>query len=257
MVTQEFQWCRSLVVLLFGLVRRTLGVFGLRLHIRFLFALSIMPVMGLMAGAGFLIAPAAVIFNQQWMSMNFLVFLLLTSLVSLPLVAMMWVLRRADLLRPNDIPLINWESGLFQLVRWPYVVHGLFAGLQQLALRRQVNFRVTPKGSTGVEPISVKVVLPYHLLSLAMTGIGVWGVLAERVVGYAGLTLLGAVIYGFVSFFVPWMHLRELPAGVGTRRERLAAVRAPLAGGVIVFLLSLLGLALFVSVFFGGYQWIR
>jgi len=102
----------------------------------------------------------------------------------------------------------------------------------------------------------VKVVLPYHLLSLAMTGIGVWGVLAERVVGYAGLTLLGAVIYGFVSFFVPWMHLRELPAGVGTRRERLAAVRAPLAGGVIVFLLSLLGLALFVSVFFGGYQWI-
>lgn len=257
MVTQEFQWCRSLVVLLFGLVRRTLGVFGLRLHIRFLFALSIMPVMGLMAGAGFLIAPAAVIFNQQWMSMNLLVFLLLTSLVSLPLVAMMWVLRRADLLRPNDIPLINWESGLFQLVRWPYVVHGLFAGLQQLALRRQVNFRVTPKGSTGVEPISVKVVLPYHLLSLAMTGIGVWGVLAERVVGYAGLTLLGAVIYGFVSFFVPWMHLRELPAGVGTRRERLAAVRAPLAGGVIVFLLSLLGLALFVSVFFGGYQWIR
>ncbi len=257
MVTQEFQWCRSLVVLLCSLVGRTLGVFGPRLRLRFLFALSIMPVMGLMSGAGFLIAPAAVVFDQQWMSMNFLMFLLLTSVVSVPLVLMMWVLRRADLLRPNDIPLINWESGLFQLVRWPYVVHGLVAGIRQVVLRRQVDFRVTPKGSTGLEPITVKVVLPYHLLSLAMTVIGVWGTLAERAVGYAGLTLLGAVIYGFVSVFVPWMHLRELPAGVGTRGERVAAVRAPLLLGGVVLLLSLTALALFISVIFGGFQWIR
>ena len=257
MVTQEFQWCRSLVVLLFSLVGRTLGVFSPRLHFRFLFALLIMPLMGLMTGAGFLIAPAAVVFNQQWMSMNFLVFILLTSVVSVPLVLMMWVLRRADLLRPHDIPLINWESGLFQLVRWPFVVHGLIAGIQQLVLRRQVNFRVTPKGSTELVPIAVKVVMPYYVLALSMTAIGVWGTLAERAVGYAGLTLLGAVTYGFVSFFVPWMHLRELPAGLGTRRERFAAVRAPLLSGVVVFLLSLVGLALFISVFFGGFQWIR
>src|SRR5699024_7894706 len=100
-------------------------------------------------------------------------------------------------------------------------------------------------------------VMPYYVLALSMTAIGVWGTLAERAVGYAGLTLLGAVTYGFVSFFVPWMHLRELPAGLGTRRERFAAVRAPLLSGVVVFLVSLVGLALFISVFFAGFYGIR
>lgn len=255
MVTQEFQWTRSLVVLFLGLVQRTLPVFRPRLRFRFTYALTFSALVGLMSALGFLIAPLAVVLDQQWMRMNFLVFLLLTFLVTLPLIGVTWILRRAELLRPIDIPLINWESGLFQLVRWPYLLQGTVAGVRQVLTRKQVQFRVTPKGGTGLTPISVKVLLPYLVLTLLFTGIGVWGTVADRAIGYAGLTLLGAVTYGFVSLFIPWMHLRELPRGVGTRGERIAAVRAPLLLGGVVLLISLVALALFIAVFFGGYQW--
>ncbi|GAB3699520.1 glycosyltransferase family 2 protein [Corynebacterium nasicanis] len=256
MVTQEFQWTRSLVVLFLGLVSRTLPVFHPRLRFRFSYALLFSSLVGVMAAAGFLIAPLAVVLDQQWMRMNFLMFLLLTFLVTLPLVGVTWIQRRAGLLRPNDVPLINWESGVFQLVRWPYLLQGALAGVRQVLTRKQVQFRVTPKGDTGLTPMSVKVIVPYVVLALVLTGIGGWGTVTDRALGYAGLTLLGAVTYGFLSFFIPWMHLRELPLGVGTRAERIAAVRTPLLLGVGVFLLSLAALALFVSVFFGGYQWI-
>lgn len=255
MVTQEFQWTRSLVVLYLGLVWRTLPVFRLRLRLRFTYALLFSSMVGVVAAAGFLIAPLAVVLDQQWMSLNFLVFLLLTFLVTLPLIGVTWVLRRAGLLRPNDIPLLNWESAIFQLVRWPYLLHGAVAGVRQVMSHRQVQFRVTPKGGTGLEPITLKVVLPYLLLTCAMTAVGMWGTLADRAVGYAGLTILGAVTYGFISFFIPWMHLRELPDGVGSRRERLGAVGRPLLAGAMVLVLSVGSGALFLAVFFGGYQW--
>lgn len=254
MVTQEFQWTRSLVVLFLGLVRRTLPVFPPRLRMRFTYALLFSSAVGVMAGAGFLIAPLAVILDQQWMRMNFLVFLLLTTLITLPLIGVTWVLRRADLLRPNDIPLLNWEAGIFQLVRWPYLLQGALAGVRQVLTNRQVQFRVTPKGDTGVVPISVKVLLPYLVLTLAMTGIGVWGTFADRVLGYAGLTLLGAVTYGFLCFFIPAMHLRELPRAGNTRGQRVAAVAPALVVGLLMLALAVAGMALFLAVFFGGYS---
>lgn len=256
MVTQEFQWCRSLTVLLLTLVGRTLNVFQPRLKFRFLFALLVMPVMGLMAGAGFLLAPLAVIFNQQWMVISFWEFIVFTTIVGFPLVAIMWILKRAGLLRPVDVPLVNWESALFQIVRWPYVVRGFFAGLRQVIFHREVHFAVTPKGVTGVQPISFKVMLPYHFLTLSMVFIGIWGLLGNRVPGYAGLTLLGAVIYGFVCFFIPWMHFLEIPKQHNPLTERLQAVVLPLILGFFMFVLSIIALSLFIAIFFGGYQWI-
>ncbi|WP_245670356.1 glycosyltransferase family 2 protein [Corynebacterium crudilactis] len=256
MITQEFQWCRSLTVLLFTLVGRTLHVYRPRLKFRFLFALLVMPAMGLMTGAGFLIAPLAVIFDQQWMSMSLLNFIVFTTVVSLPLVGMLWILRRAGLLRPNDVPVINWESGLFQIVRWPYVVRGFFAGLRQVIFRNEVHFQVTPKGDLGVQPISLRVMLPYHFLTIAMIAIGVWGVIDDRSPGYAGLTLLGGLIYGFVCFFVPWMHFHELPSAQSTLGERFRAVALPLLTGLVMFLVSLVALVLYIAIFFGGYQWV-
>lgn len=256
MVTQEFQWCRSLTVLLFTLVGRTLNVYRPRLKFRFLFALLVMPAMGMMTGAGFLIAPLAVVFDKQWMSMNILDFFIFTTVVSLPLVGMLLILKKAGLLRPNDIPVVNWESGLFQLVRWPYVVRGFFAGLRQVIFRKEVHFKVTPKGDLGIQPISMNVMLPYHFLTAAMVVIGLWGLIDHRSPGYAGLTLLGGLIYGFVCFIVPWMHFCELPSANTTFMERLRAVAFPLLAGIIMFLASVFALALYAAIFFGGYQWI-
>lgn len=256
MVTQEFQWCRSLTVLLFTLVGRTLNVYRPRLKFRFLFALLVMPAMGMMTGAGFLIAPLAVVFDKQWMSMNILDFFIFTTVVSLPLVGMLLILKKAGLLRPNDIPVVNWESGLFQLVRWPYVVRGFFAGLRQVIFRKEVHFKVTPKGDLGIQPISMNVMLPYHFLTAAMVVIGLWGLIDHRSPGYAGLTLLGGLIYGFVCFIVPWMHFCELPSMNTTFMERLRAVALPLFAGIIMFLASVFALALYAAIFFGGYQWI-
>ncbi|WP_420700314.1 glycosyltransferase [Corynebacterium glutamicum] len=256
MITQEFQWCRSLTVLLFTLVARTLKVYKPKLQIRFLYALLFMPVLGIVTALGFLIAPLAVILDQQWMSMNLLTFIIFSNITWIPLVGMIAILRKANLLRPNDIPLLNWENGLFQLVRWPYLVRGFLAGLSQAVFQNKVHFRVTPKGDLGVQPISLRVMIPYHFLSLAMVAIGLWGLIDHRSIGYAGLTLLGAFIYGFVCVFVPWMHFRELPSAQNSFRVRFHAVALPLFAGLIMFAISVAALALYIAIFFGGYQWI-
>lgn len=255
MVTQEFQWTRSLVVLLFGLVRRTRRNFRISLQFRYLWSLMFNPMFGLLTAAGFLLAPAAVVFDQEWMSLNFLLFLLFFGAVSLPLVGIMWVLRRERLLRPVDAPLLSWESGMYQIVRWPYLVQGAFAGVVQLLFNRSVNFRVTPKGGGGIEPIGMKVMLPHHLLAVSLTLVGVWGVVSNRSLGYAGLTLLGAVTYGAVALLIPWLHFRELPRAAGSRPVRLRAVIWPLLSGVVLFAVTLFAMFLFGITFFGEVRW--
>ena len=116
------------------------------------------------------------------------------------------MLRRHNLLRPNDAPLISWEDVLYVLTRWPYNAWGLFAAVVQQFSPRPLDLKVTPKDVKAASPLPLATVTPYLVIVTALSGSALIGIGSKGMVGYVGLCLLGAVSYGAVSIMVPILH---------------------------------------------------
>ena len=128
-ITQEFQWARSLMIVLFGLVpghlRRMRGI----LRTRFAFALAYYPITAAVLTGGQLLGPVAVLTGVPWVHVSYPAFVLHMTAVSMWLLFGILLLRRRGLMRPAEAPVFTWENALFMLTRWPYVVRGVWAGI--------------------------------------------------------------------------------------------------------------------------------
>jgi cellulose synthase (UDP-forming) len=234
MATQEFQWSRSLVYMLLGMLPKHLWRMPGRLRIRFAFALSYYPLLALTTTAGLLLPPIAAITGQPWINVNYGAFLLHFWAMSFFLILLTWLLRRRGLLRPVDAPLLSWEGWLFGLTRWPWVAWGAAAALVQRLRPSKVVFKVTPKVREGMEPLPLRLMLPYLLITVVLSGAAVVGQLTGPAVGYVFLCLLGSLSYGLVTLAVSLLHIRETArsAGVGVHRALRTAI-LPLASGLV------------------------
>ncbi|MGI5373121.1 glycosyltransferase family 2 protein [Streptomyces sp. CA-251387] len=237
MVTQEFQWSRSLVVMLLGMLPRHLRRLPGRLRIRFGFALSYYPVLALTTTAGLLLPPIAAVTGIPWINVNYAAFLLHFWAMSFFLVLLTVLLRRRGLLRPVDAPVLSWEGWLFGLTRWPYVAWGVLAACVQRMRRKNVVFKVTPKSRNGQEPLPLRLMLPYLLITIVLSGAAVVGQLTGPAIGYVFLCLLGSTAYALVTLAVSVLHIRETArsAGVGVHRA-LGTAALPLAAGLAALL---------------------
>lgn len=247
MLTQEFQWSRSLTMVLFGLVpphlRRIRGV----LKTRFGFALAYYPIISTVFSVGLLLPPLAVLTGIQWVHVSYPSFLMHLASVSVWLVLVLWILRRRGLTRPADAPVLAWENWLFVLTGWPYVVRGVIAGTIGVIRPKPVTFKVTPKGMGGMPTLPTPLMAPYLGITLTLSGIAIYGELADRVIGYVFLCLMGAFSYAMVSLTVPLLHIRESARKVGTTfRRALPTARLPLV----------LGMATFVPLIFAWYEYL-
>ncbi|MFE9450440.1 glycosyltransferase [Streptomyces sp. NPDC006739] len=237
MVTQEFQWSRSLVVMLLGMLPRHLRRMPGRLRLRFAFALSYYPLLALTTTGGLLLPPVAAVTGVPWVDVDYPSFLGHFWAMSFFLVLITALLRRRGLLRPVDAPLLSWEGWLFGLTRWPYVAWGAGAALVQRMRPRKVVFKVTPKTRDGLEPLPLRLMLPYLLITVVLSVAAVVGELTGPAVGYVFLCLLGSLCYGLVTLAVGALHIREAArsAGVGLRgAARTAAL--PLTAGLVALL---------------------
>ncbi|MGX1267822.1 glycosyltransferase [Streptomyces phaeoluteigriseus] len=234
MVTQEFQWSRSLVVMLLGMLPRHLRRMPGLLRLRFAFALSYYPLLALTTTAGLLLPPVAAITGRPWINVNYGAFLLHFWAMSFFLVLLTGLLRRRGLLRPVDAPLLSWEGWLFGLTRWPYVAWGAAAALVQRVRPRKVVFKVTPKMRDGMEPLPLRVMLPYLLITVVLSSAAVIGELTGPAVGYVFLCLLGSVSYALVTLVVALLHIREAARSAGVRLYRaLRTAAVPLTAGLV------------------------
>ncbi|MEV7793318.1 glycosyltransferase [Streptomyces sp. NPDC087512] len=234
MVTQEYQWSRSLATMLLGLLPRHLRRLSPLLRLRFTYALAYYPLLGLMVIAGLVLPPVAVVTGIPWMNVDYFDFLL--HFWSLPgwLLLTLLVLRRRGLLRPPHAPLVSWEVWLFALARWPFVVWGLVGAVAQRLRPRPLTFKVTPKDAEGPQPLLARLVLPFAALAACLSGVAVYGELRSASVGYVFLCLLAATGYAAVALCVPVLHLREAGRIAGLRATALLSIaRLPLALGIL------------------------
>ena len=237
MLTQEFQWSRSLTTVALSMTRH-LRRMPWSLRLRFLHALLYYPLLTLTTACGLLLAPIAVLTGLQWVDVPYLEFLVRWGAVNIWLIGVVYLLRGGGVRRPNDAPLISWEDWLYMLTRWPLNLRGVLAAVVQKVRPRPINFRVTPKGSDGFEKLPISLLFPYFAISLLFSGVALVGelVLHTRSGGYLLLTLLAANAYTIVGLTVPWLHAREAArnARVGFFQAFGKTVRLPFGLALLV-----------------------
>ncbi|MFI1720490.1 glycosyltransferase [Streptomyces sp. NPDC020489] len=256
MVTQEFQWSRSLTVMLLGMLPRHLTRMPLKLKIRFGVALLYYPLLAVATVTGILLPPIAAITGAPWINVNYLEFLAHFWSMSLWLLPLTLLCRRRGLLRPNNVPLFSWEIWLFGLSRWPYVAWGVLAAVVQKLRPRQITFKVTPKKRDGLERLPLRAVAPYLVITLLLSGSALVGQFTGPAVGYVFLCLLGAASYAAVTLVIGALHVKETARATGVTAFRaLRTAVIPLMAGVFCLLPLTLAVAVFPTYLTGFYSW--
>lgn len=241
MITQEFQWSRSLAMLSFQTVPKHFMRLSALLRVRFLFALSFYPLLVLVTLGGLTLSATAAASGLAWVRVGYIEFLLRYALPGLFLIAIVVLLKRRGLLRPASAPVLSWENWMYALTRWVFVTWGVVAALRQRIRPTQVAFKVTPKSVGGLEPFPMRLVLPFVGISVMMSTAALLGESRGNAYGYVFLCLLGAVSYAVVSTALPWLHAREASrsAGVSLSESVGNTIAGPLLVGLCTWALAL------------------
>ncbi|MDR0780161.1 MAG: glycosyltransferase [Pseudomonadales bacterium] len=166
LVTQEFQWSRSLVMVLLQYSPRYVPMLPLRLKLQFLFSQFWYPLSSLCATLMFSMPAIALISGRNFANVTYLEFLVHIAPLSLVVMLLFYRWRATGTFRPHDAKVMSWEAAFFLMVRWPWVLLGSMAAVYDWATGSVVNFRVTPKGASEVDPLPLRVLFPYAALAL-------------------------------------------------------------------------------------------
>lgn len=234
MVTQEYQWSRSLTTMLLGLLPHHLRRLPLLLRLRFTYALAYYPLLGVTIVAGLALPPIAVLTGLAWVNVNYFDFLIHFWSMPIWLMLTLLLMRRRGLLRPRNAPLVSWETWLFALARWPFVIWGLLGAAAQRMSPRPLTFKVTPKTAQGPQPLLARLTLPFVALATVLSSVAIVGELTSPSVGYVFLCLIAALAYAAVGVAIPLLHIHESAraAGVGFS-VALPTARLPLTLGLL------------------------
>jgi len=235
MVTQEFQWSRSLTKALMNLVLRTWTRLPVALGLRFIFQSGFNVLLSLMFVGGVVLFSMASATGSPWVSVNILVFFGLWAAMSGWLLLIAVLLRRSGLNRPVDSPIVSWQLGLYAGSRLPFILLGVVAALVESVVPRSIDFKVTPKGDVGPQPFPVRLVLPFAAVAVILAGSAWMGLDSPDVIGYVGLSLLTALSQVVVATAVTVLHAVETRRNTGIGRpQAMRLVGAPLIVCVLV-----------------------
>jgi len=208
MITQEFQWSRSLVTLLLQHTPRYLADLPWRLRFQFLFCQALYPMMALSSALMFALPIAALAFDQPFANVTYAQFLAhgLPTVGAITLFA--WAMQRDGFFRPHDARVIAWEKALFLLVQWPWVAWGCVMALRDRLTGRFVEFRITPKGPEAATRLPFKIIAVYGAL-LAASVVPILIFRATEAAGFYLLSGLNGVFYATILWVAVTGHIRE------------------------------------------------
>jgi len=241
-VLQEFQWSRSMMNVLLGINGGYWTGLSLRAKLRLGFCQVWYPLFGVLMLLSVVLPLAAVLTRTPLMQVRLGDFYLHVAPEVLVLLATVLWLRSLDCLRPRAAKAMSWEAVLFQLVRWPWALLGCIHAVGARIAGRELDFKVTPKGRSGVLPLPARVVAPYLLLAVISAAPTLLDLDPGAASGYRTLTLLNAGLYLTAAVAIVALHVREHPSGIRGAVLRSIAPKALATAGCATFVLA--GLAL-------------
>ncbi|SEO15725.1 cellulose synthase (UDP-forming) [Pseudorhodobacter antarcticus] len=237
LVTQEFQWSRSLVTILLRHTPRYFGRLQGRQKFQFVFSQLWYPIFAVFMAVMFAMPIAALVFDMRFADVTFPAFLghMLPSV--LVLISLAYALRADGFFRPKDAKVLGWEKAVFAAVQWPWVLLGCTMAVVDRMRGGFVDFRVTPKGDRAAALVPWQVVLPYLMLAvLSLLPV----LLVQDVANSAGFyvfALINAALYCSVFAIIITCHARENRIGMLQWPGQFAAQGACVLGlvAMIVF----------------------
>lgn len=212
MVTQEFQWSRSLVTLLLQHTWRYLANLPPRLRFLFVFCQLWYPLFAATSAMLYLAPIVALVFDLRYANVTYPDFILhaAPSIIVLTLIA--FRIRRDGFFRPHDAPVISWEKALFLPLQWPWAFWGCAMAIRDKVTGTFVDFRITPKGKAAAQVLPVKIIVVYTALALGATLPVILSEELGNARGFLLLALLNAVLYTAVVVVIVWHHLADTGA---------------------------------------------
>ncbi len=238
LVTQEFQWSRSLVTILLQFSPIYVPRLPLRLKCQFIFAQLWYPLFAIFMAAMFLMPIVALLRGAVFAGITYPAFLAHFTPLSAVLVLMAFGWRNSGTFRPVDARIFSWEAMLFLFARWPWALAGTIAAIRDWATGSFVDFRVTPKGNSEVAPLPYRVLAPYAVLSIASALPAIMVNDAGQSRGFFIFAIVNAVLYALLLVVIVVRHARENTVRVSTWSYR-PVVAAALA--LLVFMPGLAG----------------
>jgi len=221
MVTQEFQWSRSLVTLLLQYTPRYLPGLTPRLRFQFLFCQLWYPLFAGVMGIMYLVPIIALATGDVFAKVTYPDFLLHFAPASLCLLAISIGMRGLGIYRPYNAKFWSWEKSLFSFARWPWVLAGSAAALRDWMTGKRAEFRITPKGNDPAGPLPTRVLVPYAILSAASALATLLPGDAGQASGFYIFAIVNAAIYATLLLVIVVAHIRE--NGISLRRPSLRA----------------------------------
>jgi cellulose synthase (UDP-forming) len=136
--------------------------------------------------------------------------------------------RSSRTFRPVDAKIFSWEATLFLLARWPWGLAGTVAAFRDWMTGSFVDFRVTPKGTSEVDPLPFRILAPYVVIAL----ISILPVLlvgeADETRGFYVFAIVNACFYLVLMAVIVLRHARENDV-----RMRSRVYRPALASGLV------------------------
>jgi cellulose synthase (UDP-forming) len=209
LVTQEFQWSRSLLSLLLQHTGRYLAKLPPRLKFLFVFCQLWYPLFAATSAMLYLAPVVALAFDLRFANVTYPEFLLHAAPAPIVLTIIAVFMRRHGFFRPYDAPVISWEKALFLTLQWPWNLWGCLMAIRDKFTGSFVDFRITPKGSDVQQTLPTKILAVYALLAL---GAALPVVLSDRLAeanGFLLLALLNAAMYGTLVVVIVVRHLSD------------------------------------------------
>lgn len=209
LITQEFQWSRSLVTLLLQYTPRYLSGLSPRLKFQFVFSQLWYPLFACFMAIMYVLPIFALLFDIRYANVTYPAFIAHAAPATLFLVLIAFQIRRDGMFRPYDAKILSWEKVYFPAAQWIWVLSGSLMAVWDWINGGFVDFRVTPKGDAIQKRLPVRVIAPYAVLALlAILPILLLDDVADAK-GFYLLGLINAAIYLSLFVIIVIHHFRE------------------------------------------------
>lgn len=230
LVTQEFQWSRSLVTILLTYTPRYFAGLPGRQKFQFVFSQLWYPLFAVFMALMFAMPIAALMLDMRFADVTFPAFIAHMLPSVLLLIFLAYRIRAEGLFRPLDAKVLGWEKAVFAVLQWPWVLLGCAMAVRDRLLGGFVDFRVTPKGGTLAPMVPWRVLMPYFGLAvLSLLPVLLVGNVQESA-GFYIFALINAALYTSVFIIIVVKHHHENHIGRGLRPARFIAQSACVLG---------------------------
>ncbi|WP_298261752.1 glycosyltransferase [uncultured Litoreibacter sp.] len=209
LVTQEFQWSRSLLTLLLAHTPRYVRSLPARQKFQFVFSQLWYPLFAVFMAVMFALPAFALLLDTRFVDVTYPAFLLHVFPTIVVLVGLAFVIRRDGFFRPLNAKVLGWEKALFAALQWPWVLWGCTMAVWDRLSGKFVDFRVTPKGEAASASVPWRVLAPYFALASASLAPVIFATNVANAAGFYIFALVNAAIYTSLFAIIVTNHLRE------------------------------------------------